>query len=92
MRRSFGPATQWLCNGRACERGWAVPRDSVQAKRPIQSACSGFALEGKHLCNGGRPISNGGGVFDWDSGETDAKGQFHDLLQTGAQTLGVVRI
>ena len=65
---------------------------AYQAARPVQGARDSFALERKHLCDGRRPLSHGGGVFCRDAGQTDAERQFQDLLQAGAQTFGIVRV
>ena len=92
MRRLFTPAAYWLRNGNSCERGRPVPRHRVQAEQSFSRARESFPLEGKRLCNGGRPLPDVGGHFSWHGLETNAQGQFHHLFETGAQTFWIVRI
>src|SRR5947199_75159 len=81
-----------LLSNRACGRGRAIPRNCISPEQPLCCAGARFAFERKYLCNGGRPLPDGCGVFRRDSGETDAKRKFQGLFQTGAQTFGVVRV
>ena len=92
MRRLFTPVADWVRNGNSCERRRPVPRYRVQAEQSFSRACESLPLAGERLCNGGRPLPDGGGHFSWHGVETNAQGQFQHLFETGTQTFWIVRL
>jgi hypothetical protein len=88
--RRFASAADWLSNRARSRR--PLSRNRISSEQSLCRASARFAFKRKHLCHGGRPLPDGCGVFCRDSRETDAKRKFQDLLQTGAQTFGIVRV
>jgi len=67
----------------------------VTAYRPARSvgrARESFAFETKCLCDGRRPMFDGGCHFRRHPGQANAKGEFHDLLKAGTKAFWVLWI
>ena len=76
VRRLFTPVAYWLRNGNSCERGRPVPRHRVQAEQSVSRAGESLAFEAERLCDGRRPLPDGGSHFGWHCLKTYAEGQF----------------